>query len=344
MGTPASERAVTLIATDGHGVTRAEGGPRDAWDVTTTLQGTRVTCLAVDPRRERVVFAATHGDGVLRSDDAGRTWRAFGMAGRIVKALAVDPSTIGTIYAGTKPASVFVTTNDGETWRELEGFARVKRWFWMSPAEPPDRRPYVQGLGVSPTDPAVIVAGIEAGAVVRSDDGGTTWHGHVRGADRDCHSLTFHASNGNWVYEAGGGGPAYSRDGGRTWRHTVEGLHGRYCWAVAADPQRPEVWYVSAAPFMAFPHVTRTPVAHHDGIAHAAIYRSSGGAPWERLTGGLPQPLDHMAYGLATHPEFPGHVYAGMASGEVWRSCDYGESWEKLPLHMGRIARGLVIR
>lgn len=332
-----------MLAVNPRGVTRAEGGSRDAWSVTTTLQGVRVTCLASDPRREGVVFAGTHGDGVLRSDDAGRTWRSVGMEGRIVKALAADPVSVGTLYAGTKPASVFVTRNDGARWDELEGFARVRRWFWMSPAEPPDRRPYVQGLGVSPTDPDVIVAGIEFGGVVRSEDGGVTWHGHLRGADRDCHSLTFHGSDGNWVYEAGGGGPAYSRDGGSTWRHTVEGLHGRYCWAVAADPVRPEVWYVSAAPFMAFPHVTRTPVAHHDGIAHAAIYRSSGGAPWERLSGGLPQPLDHMPYGLATHPEMPGHLFAGMANGEAWRSRDHGETWEQLPFTMGRISRTLVV-
>jgi hypothetical protein len=333
-----------LLATNGRGVTRAEGSPRDAWDVTTTLEGTRVTCLAVDPRREGVVFAGTHEEGVLRSEDAGRTWRPAGMAGRVVKSLAVDPASVGTLYAGTKPASVFVTTDDGESWEELEAFARVRRWFWMSPAEPPDFRPYVQGLSVSPTDSAVIVAGIEFGAVVRSEDGGATWRGHLRGADRDCHSLTFHGSDGHWVYEAGGGGPAYSRDGGRTWRHTVEGLQGRYCWAVAADPERPEVWYVSAAPFMAFPHVTRTPVAHYDGIAHAAIYRSSGGAPWERLAGGLPQPLDHMPYGLVTHPEMPGHLYAGMANGDVWRSRDHGEGWERLPFSMGRISRCLVIR
>jgi hypothetical protein len=71
------------------------------------------------------------------------------------------------------------------------------------------------GLSVSPTDPNVIVAGVEFGALVRSEDGGRTWSNHRKGALRDCHSLTFHATNGNWVYE-GGGGATVSRDGGLT--------------------------------------------------------------------------------------------------------------------------------
>lgn len=49
-------------------------------------------------------------------------------------------------------------------------------------------------------------AGIELGAVVRSEDGGRTWSGHRHGALRDCHSLTFHHSHAQWVYEAGGTG------------------------------------------------------------------------------------------------------------------------------------------
>src|SRR5690606_17220926 len=95
---------------------------------------------------------------------------------------------------------------------------RVRRWFWYSPAEPPDTRPYVMGLAVSPTTPGVIVAGIEAGGLVRSVDDGRTWRGHCRGADRDCHDLTFNPNAGNWLYQAGGGGPAYSTDAGQSWR------------------------------------------------------------------------------------------------------------------------------
>lgn len=199
------------------------------------------------------------------------------------------------------------------------------------------------GLSVSPTNPKVLVAGIEFGALVRSDDGGRTWTNHRKGALRDCHSLTFHTSNGNWVYEGGGGGAAISRDGGRTWQQPKAGLARRYGWACAADPERPEIWYVSAS-FM--PSLLRgqfVPPAHVDGKANAAIYRSSGGAAWEALGGGLPDPMNYMAYALTTDPQAPGHLYAGLASGEVWHTADYGDNWQKLPFNLGAVYRLLLL-
>jgi len=179
------------------------------------------------------------------------------------------------------------------------------------------------------------VAALLEGHDVRCQDGGKTWSNHRKGAIRDCHGLTFHATHGDWVYEAGASlvGAAVSRDGGVTWRQPRKGLKHHYGWACAADPERPEVWYLSAGPF----GWRGEPQAHVDGEANAAIYRSAGGASWERLNGGLPQPLDYMAYALVTDPAAPGHLYAGLSSGEVWHTADYGDSWAKLPFSMGRI-------
>lgn len=331
-----------FLATNSRGLTRAEGDEQHGWQVSTLLPGQRINCLAANPLNPEVVYAGTQGDGVLRSDDHGMSWRSVGMAGHIVKSLAVSPHPPATVYAGTKPAGVFVSRNGGVRWAELEGFRRARRWYWLSPAEPPDLRAYVLGLAVSPTDPNILVAGIEAGAVVRSEDGGQTWSGHCRGADRDCHALTFHVSHGEWVYEAGGGGPAVSRDGGRTWQHPTEGMRGcSYCMACAADPERPEVWYVSASP--SFNLRKMAPQAHVEGDARAHIFRSWGGAEWEKLDGGLPQPLDYMAYSLLTDSGAPGRLYAGLSNGEVWHSVNYGDSWQKLSFDLGGIHRCLII-
>jgi hypothetical protein len=271
------------------------------------------------------------------------TWRAAGLDGVDVKALSVDPADARVVYAGVKPAGVHVTRDGGANWTELTGFHAARRWWWWSPADPPGVRPYVSAISVSPSDPDVVVAGVELGAVVRSEDGGRTWSAHLSRADRDCHALTFHARDGDWAYEAGGTGPAVSRDGGRTWRHPLAGLAGRYAMACAADPARPEVWYLSAAPMLDWRRPWRMPLGHHDGYAQASIYRSSGGASWEALGGGLPRPLDHMAYGLVTDPEHSGHVYAGLANGKVWHSRDFGDSWEALPVDLGGVRRSLVL-
>jgi hypothetical protein len=333
---------IVLIATSGHGLARAECGADGDWSVTLLLEDEPVRCISGAAHSPDTVYAGTHGHGVLRSDDRGQTWRPAGMTDQIVKSLAASPHDPDVIYAGTKPAGVFVSRDGGSSWTEMEAFRQIRGYrLWRSPAEPPDWRAYVQALSISPTDPNVLVAGIEFGAVVRSHDGGRTWSNHRKGAIRDCHGLTFHATNGDWVYQAGASlaGAAVSRDGGLSWRQPRKGLKRHYGWACAADPERPEIWYLSAGPF----GWTGEPQAHRDGQANAAIYRSAGGAPWERLGGGLPQPLDYMAYALLTDPHAPGHLYAGLANGEVWHTADYGDSWAKLPINLGKIHYTMIL-
>jgi hypothetical protein len=236
-----------------------------------------------------------------------------------------------------------VSRDGGRSWAAIESFNKVRSRWWRSPAEA-DWAAYIQGIALSPTNPAVILVGIEAGAVLRTTDAGMTWEGHRPGALRDCHTITFHSTDGNWVYEAGGtgAGASSSRNGGRTWRQPREGLDRHYGWACAADPAHPEVWYVSASPAFAWSHPFQPP-AHVDGHADAFIFRSAGGAPWERLGGGLPQPMEYMAYALLTDPAAPGHLYAGLSNGDVWHSANYGDDWRKLPFSLQCINRTLIM-
>jgi photosystem II stability/assembly factor-like uncharacterized protein len=323
-----------FLATTSSGVmrvTHAGGG----WTATTVLRED-ARCLSADPRDPSVAFAGTQDRGIWRSTDGGTTWDPVGLAAQTVKSLAVSRADPGAVYAGTKPAMVFVSHDRGDTWTELSGFRRIRAWWWFSPAEVPFSA-YVQAIALSPTDPNVIVAGIEAGAVVRSDDRGRTWSRHRSGALRDCHSLAFHATDGCWAYQGGTwlrqGPAAYSRDGGATWTGARVGADRTYGWAVAADSGRPEVWYVSAA----------AGIRAHGPRADAAIYRSAGGAGWQRLRSGLPEPLDGMPYALLTDPARSGAVYAGLSSGEIWTSRDFGDSWTKIPVALPEIHNLVLI-
>lgn len=315
-----------LMAITGDGIARAERGDNDQWSVDFLLKGQDVRCLSADPQNPNTVYAGTQGQGVLRSDDAGLTWRPCGMAGQIVKSIGISPHDPKTMYAGIKPAYMYKSQDGGQSWEQMEGFRRIPwRWWWFSPAERPNQA-YVQAIAISPSDPSVILAGIEFGAVVRSQDGGLTWSGHRKGALRDCHSLKFHTANGLWAYEAGGtgGGAAYSQDGGVTWRKAKAGLAKHYGVACAADPGKPEVWYVSVAP---------SPYNAFGENPQAYLYRASGGADWQPIGWG-PHPMKQMPVVLATHPKAPGHLYAGVRNGDVWHSVDYGDTWEKLPLNL----------
>jgi photosystem II stability/assembly factor-like uncharacterized protein len=342
-----------FISTSGSRLARAECSANGNWSVEFLLEGEQVRCLAADPRTPNVIYAGTQGKGVLRSEDRGKTWQPSGMEGQVVKSVAVSPVESGLIFAGTKPPGVFVSRDGGQKWTELESFRRMRRWFWFTPAEAGD--PYVLAITLSPADPDVIVAGVEAGAVLRSVDGGKSWEGHLKGAIRDCHSLAFHATDGNWVYEAGGYGAAFSRDGGATWqqpdpatlfdfirlmrgggvRPSSGGLDRIYSFAVGADPARPEVWYISASPGPFKAHV--------EGKAEAFIYRKSGDSPWKKLNGGLPQPLPHMPYALLPDRDAPGHLYAGLSNGDVWHTADYGDHWQQLRFNLGSIFTAMIM-
>jgi hypothetical protein len=316
------------------------------WQIERSLPGMQINCLVADPHKPGRVYAGTQKQGIQVSEDSGKSWRGFGLEEIPVKSLALSTHQPGLIFAGGKPVCLQVSRDAGQTWEELPGLRESKKWWWFSPAEPPDWRAYVMALIVSPTNPKLIMAGIEFGGVLRSMDGGQSWSKHRRGAILDCHSLTFHPNDGNWVYQGGAGlksGAAFSRDAGQTWQQPGDGLGGKYGWKVVADPERPEVWYLSAS---RHPNLLRgefVPPAHVDGRANAHIYRSVGGAAWEQLSGGLPEPLDYMAYVLVTDLQAPGHLYAGLSNGDVWQTRDYGDNWLQLPFNLGGIHHTMIM-
>jgi photosystem II stability/assembly factor-like uncharacterized protein len=320
-----------FIAATRSGLARIMQGGDTGWSVMPVLEGVDVRSLAVDPLHPGRVYAGSSDQGLFRSDDAGHTWGFAGLQGVTIRSVAVSSARNGMIVVGTKPPGLYLSLDGGTSWQELPAFRKRREWWWFTPAEP--GAAYVQAVALSPTDPDVILAGIEFGGVLRSEDGGATWSNHRRGALRDCHTLQFHAHDGRWAYEGGGtgGGAAMSQDGGKTWLQPRRGLAVHYGWATAADVAHPEVWYVAVAanPFK----------AHGDGPAMACIYRAAAGASWERIAG----PLDGMPYALITHAALPGYLIAGLSNGRIMRSANQGDTWEMLPIELGSLARNLVM-
>jgi hypothetical protein len=326
----------TFISATGSEIVRASRNGDGDWKVLTLLSDKGVTCLADDPGNPGIIYAGTQKQGVWRSDDAGLTWKASGLDGQCIKSLAVNKHNSNVVYAGTKPALMFISSDGAQTWRELESFRQIpNRWWWFSPAEPPDFRPYVMAIAPSPTEPDLLLAGIEFGAVVRSEDNGLSWSSHIHGALRDCHSLKFHATDGKWVYQAGGsgGGAAVSPDLGYSFLKKREGLSKHYGIVCASDPVDPEVWYicVASSPFKAYGKFPET-----------YLFRSDGHSGWKPI-GWAPHPLHSSPTALVTIRDTPGHLYAGLMNGEVWQSCDYGDSWRRLPFNLKRIWHSLLI-
>ncbi|MFZ5862525.1 MAG: WD40/YVTN/BNR-like repeat-containing protein [Nitrospirota bacterium] len=77
--------------------------------------------------RSALVYAATSGDGVLRSEDGGRTWepRNAGLPLPDVRALVPDPANPRRVFAGTHGHGVVLTEDGGASWRTLGRAPRV---------------------------------------------------------------------------------------------------------------------------------------------------------------------------------------------------------------------------
>jgi hypothetical protein len=316
-----------LYAATGDGIARLDEWGA-AWTVELSLAGSGAQCLAVDPADVATLYAGLREGGVRRSDDGGRSWIDCELPESGVFSLAVSAGD-GAVYAGTEPSRLFRSDDQGRSWRELEALLELpSRPNWSFPPRP--WTSHVRWIAPSPHDADLLLVGIELGGLMRSTDGGKSWEDHRPGAQPDVHSLTWHPHNPRRAYEAGGGGAAFSTDAGESWQPADEGRDRHYTWSVSVDPDDADCWYVSAStgPFAA--HGRRDP--------QARIYRRRNAEPWERLTGGLPEPLPAMPYALVAAA---GRLFAGLANGDLWESGDQGESWA--PMQVRGAALGALV-
>jgi hypothetical protein len=150
--------------------------------------------------------------------------------------LACCLATGKLIYVGTDDARVVCIGEDG-TLAQLHGFDAVDgRAAWYAGSIVVDGRRMGPPLGVrsisGTPDGATLLVNVHVGGIPRSIDGGVSWHPTID-IDADVHEVRVHPSRPDIVMAAAAVGLCSSRDGGATWRIEHEGLHARYCSAVA---------------------------------------------------------------------------------------------------------------
>ena len=121
------------------GVWKTEDGGMYWENVTDGFVGTAsVGAIGISESSPNVVYVgmgetcirsvATHGDGVYRSDDDGRTWTHLGLADtRHIAKVRVHPedpdvvyvAAIGHIFGPNRERGVYRTVNGGETWEQV---------------------------------------------------------------------------------------------------------------------------------------------------------------------------------------------------------------------------------
>jgi photosystem II stability/assembly factor-like uncharacterized protein len=180
-----SQRSVSY----GDGIYRSDDGGKN-WQNLGLKKSGHIGRVMIDPRDSKVVYVAAEGPlwgpggdrGLYKSEDEGKTWKpALTISENTgVVDVAIDPSNPDIVYAaayqrrrhvftlidGGPESAIYKSTDAGATWNKLKNGL---------PSVDMGRI----GLAVSPADPNVVYATIEAadgkGGVFRSDDRGATW-------------------------------------------------------------------------------------------------------------------------------------------------------------------------
>lgn len=200
-----------LIATT-DGVYRAKGHPPTPTEV---VLGIPTRTLHVSESGGRV-YAATER-GLLESPDDGDSWRSLGLFEAEVYSVLVDGEDL---YAGVRPAGLYHSPNGGVSWTRLTSFddaPGADSW----PTNPHRDDAWVRTLATATDATDLLVAGVEVGGVVYSEDAGGTWNACPAVPD-DVHQVVCRSET-EWVVSCGTGGPRgvggvfRTTDGGGSW-------------------------------------------------------------------------------------------------------------------------------
>jgi hypothetical protein len=312
----------TLYVGTDHALYRARPGSDGRWRAEgVALAGLGgVRSLVIDPDEPRRWWACTADHGVLATVDEGITWRERnqGLPASQGWWLARHPRT-GELWYGAGPVSISRSVDCGETWHTCGGVeAPAERREFDDPRQP--HVTHVRHIMLS--GDGLVLAALEEGWLLRSDDDGATWGTVREGIDRDCHATSLVPGEPGTVIASTGTGVYRSEDRGRSFAHSDDGLRHRSVTQVVLHPDRPQVLFTAAAE--CDPELS----ALRPEGANGGFYRSDdGGHTWWRLTGGLPEALRPAPTCAAGDPGDPDSFYVGTTDGSVWLTEDGGDSF-----------------
>jgi len=301
--------------------------------------------IAVEPSTPNRVYAATRGDGVLRSEDYGETWskpnRGKPGPGK-VKCVTIDPHDPSTVYAGGEPIALWVTHDRGENWESLNGIADVPGIGEID-YPVPAVEPHIRDVVVDATDPNTLYATLQVGHMIKTTDGGKTWKLLNNAVDADAHKLVSRKDRPEQLYLSTGGhsfrlGEAPGRalyrsaDGGENWTPMGLEFKQEYSIPMVSDPRNEDVLYSALA--FGNPNQWRS---RESGAETALIRSTDGGETWQALDG-TAEISRYYAEAIAVDPGAPDNVYVATRAGQIFGSPDQGVTWTNLGVEVPEVS------
>ncbi len=268
------QRDVYYFGATGGGVWKTADGGKTWKPVSDGFFGGSIGAVAVSAWDPNVVYAGggektvrgnvSHGGGVWKSTDAGKTWIHVGLAdSRHIPRIRIHPrkpelvyaAVLGHLFGPNPERGVYRSKDGGDTWERILHVSDEAGAVDLA-MDPTNPRILYASLWRVLRTPWSLESGGEGSGLWKSTDGGDTWEelsekvGLPEGP-LGIIGVDVSASNPENVYaivEAKKGGVFRSRDGGETWERTNDERKLRqrawYYTRLVADPKDEESLYV----------------------------------------------------------------------------------------------------
>jgi photosystem II stability/assembly factor-like uncharacterized protein len=314
----------------------SNGDNADRWKVSEHLKGLHPTAIAIDPQKNsNRVYCGTWNDGLWKTDNNGQTWEKtlLKISNANITTVSVSPIQKGEeekgfnkLFVGTEPSIIYSSSDGGKTWEIIDGFNKLESSStWSFPPRPWAN--HVRWIEPDANKEDYLFVAIEAGALIKSFDGGKTWKDRVKNGPYDTHTLVTHKKAPQRLYSAAGDGYFESQDYGMTWKNIDKGLEDNtYLMSIAVNTNDPQNKVISAA--------SNAWKAHGRENPESFLYRQSiidEDEKWELVTEGIFESKGTIISILKSNPNIKDGFYCLNNRG-IYCSKDSGISWEKLEI------------
>jgi photosystem II stability/assembly factor-like uncharacterized protein len=301
--------------------------------------------LAVAPSDASRAWGTDMGR-TLYTTDSAKTWRAAysrkledgaytstGLDVTTSYGVHVDPFDPKHIFISYTDIGLFASENGGSSWRSATTSGVPREWvnttYWVEFDPRLKRRMWAAMSGTHDLPRPKMWRNNSPdryrGGVVRSDDGGSTWHAMTNGMPPTA--ATHILLDGGSLFVTGfGRGVFRSDDGGETWALKNNGLpeHEPFAWRLAKSSDG-SLYLVIAR---------RSERGEIGDDRDGALYRSTDrGESWQKVN--LPEGVNG-PNGLAVDPQDPKRLYLAAwardraPNGGIFLSIDGGASWKSV--------------